>query len=311
MKTFFRNILIFGLFAALGYFILVGVGGLAFPKNYKYLANISYRPGPSSNGHLKTRLEEISHVRDVDILIIGSSHAYRGFDPRIFKPYGYSLFNLGSSAQTPEQGYFLLNEYLDKINPKKVIFEVYPETFAADGIESATDVISNHPLSLRLVAHSFSYSNIRVFNTLLFRLFDEMVLQNEWIESEVRGSDTYIKGGFVASTEEFYKPKEMPFEGKFEFNEKQFKYFEKSVTLLKDRGIPYIFIQAPVTQLLDRSRPTPVEFGERLRKLGSYHNYQGELNINDSLDFMDNDHLSQSGVEKFDVAVIENDLNDK
>lgn len=304
MKTFFRNILIFGIFAAFAYFVAVGLAGLAFPKNYKYLANISYRPGPTSNGHLKTRLKEIPMVQDVDVLIVGSSHAYRGFDPRVFARHGYSLFNLGSSAQTPEQSYFLLKEYLDGINPKKVIFEVYPETFTADGIESATDVISNHDLSLKLAAHSLSYSNIRVFNTLLYRVFDELVLGSEWVEPLVIGEDTYIEGGYVETDAGFNKPKELPAELEFTFREGQFEYFEKSVGLLKDRGIPYVFVQAPVTEFLNRIRPTPADFGERLRKLGPYHDYQGELDLNDSLDFVDNNHLSQSGVEKFNEAVI-------
>ena len=37
---------------------------------------------------------------NIDVLVLGSSHAYRGFDPRIFKKAGIKLFNFGSSGQT-------------------------------------------------------------------------------------------------------------------------------------------------------------------------------------------------------------------
>lgn len=261
---------------------------------------------------LKALLKMTTYVlvnhKDVDFLIVGSSHAYRGFDPRVFERYGYAIFNLGSSAQSPRQTYFLLEEYLDKVSPKKVIFEVYPETFAVDGIESATDVISNDHLSMRLAAHSFGYSNILVFNTFLYRLFDEGILQREVVEPAITGKDTYIKGGFVASEEGFYKPKQIQVNAEFEFRDEQFEYFKKSVALLNDRGIPYSFIQAPVTEYLNKARPTPALFSERISNLGPYHNYQGELDLSDSLDFVDSDHLSQSGVEKFNEAVIRNEM---
>jgi|SRR5690554_1143945 len=308
MKTFLRNVLIFSVIAAPIYFILVTAVGMAIPKNYKYVANISYRPGELSTGHLRTRISEIPKTNDVDILIVGSSHAYRGFDPRIFKRHDINLFNLGSSAQSPQQSYFLLEEYLDTIDPKKVIFEVYPETFTTDGIEAATDLISNDNLSFRLVVHSLSYANIRVINTLLLRIFDQLILRSDRTESLTIRQDTYIPGGFVATEEGFFKPKEARDQQAFSFKEKQFEFLEKSVQLLKDRDIPYIFIQAPVTNILNASKPTPNFFGERLSKLGLYHNYQGELDLDDNLDFVDNDHLSQAGVEKFNEAVIRNDI---
>ena len=80
-------------------------------------------------------------IKNVDVLFLGSSHAYRGFDPRIFRKRGYSSFNLGSSAQTPSQTKVWLKRYLKHLNPKIVIYEVYPGTFSSDGIEASLDLV--------------------------------------------------------------------------------------------------------------------------------------------------------------------------
>jgi len=82
----------------------------------------------------------------VDILFLGSSHSYRGFNPQYFS--GYKTFNLGSSAQTPIQTNLLLKRYLHQLNPKTIVYEVYPISLSIDGVESSSDIIANdhHPI---------------------------------------------------------------------------------------------------------------------------------------------------------------------
>src|SRR5689334_14184152 len=98
---------IFNLFAAIlafGIFYIVAVAALGTLP----FKNLNYRLG--AYGHLFTRVKEIDSVKKVDILFLGSSHSYRGFDPRIFKQYGLTSFNLGSSSQTPIQAKILLEK---------------------------------------------------------------------------------------------------------------------------------------------------------------------------------------------------------
>ena len=58
-------------------------------------------------------------------------------------------FNLGSSSQTPIQTKMLLDEHLDRLNPKLVVFEVYPVVFQLEGVESALDFIANTEFNSR------------------------------------------------------------------------------------------------------------------------------------------------------------------
>src|SRR5262245_26702081 len=45
--------------------------------------------------------QEFDQKEHYDVLVLGSSHAYRGYDPEHFAKRGLRMFNLGSTAQTP------------------------------------------------------------------------------------------------------------------------------------------------------------------------------------------------------------------
>ena len=46
------------------------------------------------------------------------------------------------------------------------------------------------------------------------------------------------------------------------------------------------------------------EVDQFLSTLGKYKNYQGLVELNDSTDFFDNNHLNQIGVEKFNQPLV-------
>ena len=74
-------------------------------------------------GHLHSRLLEINKHQNVDVLFLGSSHAYRGFDTRIFKESGIASFNLGSSSQAPVQSLLLLKNTSTTYNLRKLFLK--------------------------------------------------------------------------------------------------------------------------------------------------------------------------------------------
>src|SRR3546814_19469806 len=88
-----------------------------------------------------------------------------GFDPRIFKEAGYKTVNLGSSSQSPVQTDFLVNEYIDSLNPKLIVYEVYPFVFSIDGVEPSTDVISNEFINWNMFVTIAKQHNVKLYNT--------------------------------------------------------------------------------------------------------------------------------------------------
>ena len=121
MKRFLRNIISFILFVIVFYCVGICIFGELVPSFFRP----NLKSSRNSSSYTFTRLNEVKNVSDIDILFVGSSHAYRGFDTRIFGSNGMTAFNLGTSAQTPLQTKFLLERYLDEVAPKNVIFQVF------------------------------------------------------------------------------------------------------------------------------------------------------------------------------------------
>ena len=198
-------------------------------------------------GHMLTRTREARQTRDVDILFLGSSHAYRSFDPRLFAQAGFKTFNLGSSQQSHLQTRVLLQRYLRQLNPKIVFYEVYPAVFAVDGVESALDLIAND----RNDRHSFRMAlvirHLKVYHVLLFGFFRDFFHLNDPVQEPLRrGPDTYIPGGFVHRKISYFTPSSRKSSPKFwRPRPDQTAAFEENLRLLRAHGCRIILIQAP------------------------------------------------------------------
>jgi len=302
MKNFIKSILLFSLFAVILYPLLIIVWGSFVPFD-ALKKNLNYPIG--SYGHMYSRIQNIQRVKDVDILFLGSSHAYRGFDPRIFKEYGLNTFNLGSSAQSHIQTEVLLKRYLDTINPKLIVYEVYSGTFSSDGVESSLDLIANDKGDFESIKMAVTENHIKVYNALIYGFYrDFFKLNAGYKEEAVQGEDTYIEGGFVEKKLKYFEPIKFP-ESSWNLKDQQFKYFERNLLLIKERHIPVILVQAPITQAMYKAFWNNTEFDERMKKYGVYYNFNELVQLNDELDFYNTNHLNQNGVEKFNRKLIE------
>lgn len=293
---------LFSVFAFVFYFVMICFWGNYAPKEFK--KNLNFKKG--SNGHMFTRIQEIKTVKEVDILFLGSSHAYRGFDPRFYTAKGLRTFNLGSSAQTPLQTKLLLNKYLDEINPTFIIFEVNPYIFENQGIESALDLIANDKKDAEIIKMTLELKHIKVFNTLLYAYYYENTARaKEFKEAKVRGSDTYVKGGFVQKKLQYYSEPRHFEKTKLNFLPNQIKAFQKICSKLKKQNIPYILVQAPITKSRYTTYTNSNEFDELMKEQGIYYNFNLHSKLIDSLDFYDNHHLNENGVRKFNEQLFD------
>jgi hypothetical protein len=303
MKHFIKSLLLFLPLMLISYIVLVFLWGYFVPSFFEH--NLKFRIG--TNGHLNSRLKEVKQSSEVDILFLGSSHTYRGFDTRVFNKHGYSSFNLGSSSQTPLQTQLLLDKHLTSLNPKLIIYEVYPKTFEIDGVESSLDIISNDNFDISSIIMSIKLNNIKVYNTLIYAFFMDILKVNaNYKEPYARGNDTYISGGFVQKNISYFNNNEKYEPNIWVLDEKQIKRFENILTILKKKNIELILVQAPITSSLYKSYSNNNYFDSLIvSKHNKYYNFNEILNLNDSLHFYDSHHLNQSGVELFNIKLIE------
>lgn len=256
-------------------------------------------------GHLKTRLTDVNTYKNTDILVIGSSHAFRSFDTRIFDSAGIKLFHLGSSSQTPIQTHLMLTSYIDKLNPKLVIYETYPIPFTMDGVESSLDVIANRKNDLRSLLMAFRINHKMTYNCIIYGMYRELFNRNKnIIEQKNQGTDTYIAGGFVEKDLHYYKQGTIKDSITLYPRDEQLKFFKKNLSLLQQKNIPYIFTETPVTSEYRNSVRNYTVVKDMIKDLADYWDFNS-MKLTDTLYFYDTDHLNQIGVRKFNQEFID------
>jgi hypothetical protein len=302
MRLFLKNSLLFFGVLVIIYPMLVVFTGNFIPQLFK--TNINYKIG--AYGHLYSRIKEAkSSVKDVDVLFVGSSHAYRGFDTRNFG--NIKSFNLGSSAQTPINTKVLLQRYLDKVKPKVVIYEVYPGTFVGDGVESSLDIISNDKNDIYSFNMALELNNIKTYNTFIYGVFDDCVgLNTSFKENKIINEDHYISGGYVERKLKFYKSEKTISKNKWSFNEKQLSAFKEIIEIINEKRIKMILVFAPITNKLYSSYLNNNYVDSLMQSYQlDYYNFNNLITLNDSIDFYDAHHLNQNGVNKFNMKLTE------
>ena len=301
MKHFLKRLLLFSVFVLFAYPALLYFWGEAVSQRYK--PNVKYRKG--SYGHMFSRLQEARKIKDTDILFLGSSHTYRGFDPRIFEKHGFESFNLGSSSQTPLQTKMLMKRYLAKMHPELIIYEVYPWGFVSDGVESSIDIISNDYIDKNTLKMTLSVNHITVYNSLIFAYIKENVNPNTvFKEQKKRYSDTYISGGYVEKELSFYEGPEETKKIRWSLNEKQWEAFSEIIQTFRERNIPYLLVYAPVSPSRYNSFVDYSDYRKKISQYGDFIDFN-KMNIwNDSLHFYDAHHLNQKGTERFNDTLI-------
>lgn len=301
MIKFIYNFLIFALLSVILYSIVIYVSG-------KYTAlymhkNLYNKVG--DYGMMKSRIHDVENKGPVDVVFLGSSHAYRGFDTRIFEQSGIKSFNLGSTSQTPIQTLLLVDKYIDRLSPKLIIYEVYPETFCMDGVESALDILENTRIDRYTLKMILKVNHILVFNSFLYNGMNQIFSSESSMGESVQTPDNYYieGGGFVARKKTFYKNTAHP-PYKFEFLPGQLEAFDKVLKRIKEKNINFILVESPLTKTYFESFTNASEADSLLNLRGRLFNFNNMISLDDSLHFYDKDHLNQDGVEIFNTELI-------
>jgi hypothetical protein len=299
IKKLIVKLLAFIPFALAIYIILVCLWGDFASKEAR--KNLIYQKSTTSFFH--SRMEEVKKVKNIDILVLGSSHAYRGFDPRIFKAAGFTMFNMGTPAQTATQTQVLVERYLDRLNPKIILYEVYPKTFSIDGVESALNLIANDKNDFETFKMCLKMKHILPINTFIYASFRDVIGRDRMFKDRNYEGNAYVKGGFVERTKIEYNTATHE-KTKWDLNESQFESFGKILAEIRRRGIKVYLINAPIPSNYYKSVSNNEEFDRRMRASGEYFNFNGRVDLNDSIDFYDTSHLNQTGVVKFNNKLI-------
>lgn len=288
----------------IGFLIYSGVLYMVGSKiQYKPTVNINYNRG--GLGHTYSRLLDAEQFKNVDILFVGTSLTFRGYDTRIFSKKGITSFNLGTPAQTPLQSELLLKKYLKNINPQLVVYEINPEWIGNLGTGAALDIISNlTTFDFNTLTMVIKMKDIQIMNTFIYSFINNKVEQKLFKEPQIKNKQFYLKGGgYVESPIKFNTPQIN--ENKIlNLNKVQLHAFRRCMEFLLENDIKVILVRPPITTSLYNSFLNNKEIDAIFSKKEIYYNFNQIINLDDSLHFSDARHLNQNGVEVYNEFFI-------
>ena len=304
MRLFFKKCLLFSLLLFFLFPVCFYIWGEFVPPLFRSASNVRYFEEDSD--FMRLRIQEAKELNDVDILVLGSSHAYRGFDPRIFNNYGLDIFNFGSSSQSPLQTEVLLKRYYNSLNPKTVLFEIYPALFASDGVESAISLLSSDIIDRHSLRMALEIDNMTIYNSMFFSfLKNNLSGASQSTNVTKYGTHMYVKGGYVERDKLYYYEPEVTSSSQWEYNESQWQAFERCLEIIKSNGAQVFLVYAPITRNLYTSITNNEKFLKRMATYGhQVYDFNVITDLDDVLHFYDSNHLNQDGVEIFNQSLI-------
>lgn len=304
MRTFLLDLLRFLLLALTVHIVsVVAVGTVSPQSRYR---NIKFARG--GYGHLHSRLKEVDTTRDVDILFLGSSHAYRSFDPRIMRARGLHTFVLGSSHQSPVQTRMLLERHLDALSPTLVVMDVFAMTVPTEGEESALNVISNTDIRWDMVRMALHTPSVSVLNTLVVAGWRQLVGADRGYREPAylpADMDAYIPGGYVQKGPIPFKGTRDPQPLDRTVPAFQQEAFQDVIEMFGSTGVPVVLVQTPVTSGFRYTAEERAFLRARFEPYGTYLDLSDLFPVDDTTLFYDGHHMRQRGVEHFDRVLLD------
>lgn len=242
---------------------------------------------------------------DYDAVVLGSSHAYRGYDPRVFAARGFRMFNLGSSAQTPLSTFAVLDAYVTNERAPFVIIDLYENAFDQDGIESVSDLTENMSSDAAAMRLAASFHDLRGLNMFTLRMMDRNG-PAMWQDPDYKGA------GFAIKADSARRDVKYDLGRKFRVNERQVAYFVKCLDLCQARGIRVVLTthcyprqsdharHAAFAAVIDSVLSTRPET-EGLRWLDFAYDHD----LDDRDHFCDHNHLNEAGARIFNDRLVD------
>lgn len=272
---------------------------------------------PGGSSHSLLRFREASSSGPVDMVFLGSSHTYRGFDPRIFARVGLTSMNLGSTAQSPLNTLTLLERHLDTLKPKLVVYEIYQTALAIDGMESFYDILSNTHVDMPMVKMAFRLGQPQAWTALLSTTIrnTSIPLSNRVQRGKEGRDDTYVEGGYVQTRATFPEDRLARLRSasdqmEFSFDHRQFEFLSRCIELVRSRGGTFVCCSYPIPR---ETRKLLADYDEKQSAIGEFMRQHAvpfrDFNVDMTLDtatyYYDEVHLNQAGVELFNHKLTE------
>ncbi len=240
-----------------------------------------------------------------DVVVLGSSHAYRGYDPREFAKHNLSLFAAGSGFQNTLASFVLAK---DVFVPKKnslVIIDLFDQTFVGDGVGCFSRVIENAGSDYAALEFVWRKPDLRTFNSYWCRVFSKDA------PVEVGDEPGYLLNGYCPKTDTLETlPAELNLENEIKFNQLFANYLDKLIVQIKRDSAQVVLVSHPQPALVSYSNYHD-QFLKFIHPVIVKHqvvylDYNTNHSLNNQEHFADANHLNQAGVSLWNEQLIKN-----
>jgi hypothetical protein len=246
----------------------------------------------------------------VDVLILGSSHAYTNINPAVlFSDYGITSFVLGGAAQPMWNTYFYLCEVLRTQRPMVVILEAYNVIFEDEYGGESNIVVNTYGMkpSMRYVNALKVSTPKDEFRDYFFKFTRyhgryTMLSRKDFLPDMGDGSFK----GFMAMYA--HTPIERPPEldnviDRFPMTTKTELYYRAIIELCIKKNIPLEIVVVPYyffsqhMQIFNYAYDVALEYGIPFKNFNNSYDYE-KIGIDFSLDMRDGGHTNHRGSTK-------------
>jgi len=272
----------------------------------------------------------------IDLLMLGSSHAYRSYDPKVIGQVLAKedrVYNFGSSAQSPLISYYVLKEILEKQRPEQVVMDLYYMVFTND------NQLHNRRYNLDYMQASaaktaFFQDGFSTEEKVILTAFPALVYK-DYLKPKVnkllgrphllKKQGNYQGAGFVSNPDTLSIEK-LKYQNQFDYFEREtnemtesnFEYLKKIKLLCDQENISLVFTSAPMPEISVNKIKNYQAFYQIFSELAAKwkvpyvdYNIQRIENLSDKDHYYDDDHLNASGARIFSAAVADYLLKDK
>jgi hypothetical protein len=286
----------FLLLYAVVFTVLVKVRVRGIPLVYRISETLNWKGGATWQ-----KFKEFDAGERWDVVVVGSSHAYRGYDPEHFARRGYRMFNLGTSAQAPNNSVDIVEHYLNAHNTGLLVMDVFEIPLQGTGLEGVADLTQNVTSDAVALRQAMTLKDPRGVNMLTLR----------WLLSNTPPlyfDTTYVGLGFSRRTDSVSAVPTYIRTGVFEPEVDQVRALKEIIRICRQRGIPIVLTEHPVPSQADSLAHG--RFRTFIRDLTGAHgpaflDFARNHDLDDLNHFYDHTHLNQAGVDRFMPRLID------
>lgn len=249
------------------------------------------------------KFQHFDRTKKWDVIVLGSSHAYRGYDPLVFSSNDLEMYNLGTSNQHMMCTYQIIKTHINKDNCNLLVLDMYDKVFANNDIESKSDIIQNVDDDKTALATALASNDIRALNMITLRYFNKTI--------DPLNTDTIsYQNGYLPSRK-ILDPKKkdlakMKFRYKTEPNQK--RYLDLLLKYCRKEGINIVAVSHPAPGIypLREHDQFLADVSPLFNKNKvSYYDYTNYTEMGSIIYYSDPTHLNHIGTPRFNKILIE------